>query len=69
MSVNKNANIPGYNQRGWFSRRSITNIIALKNLTKQYIYTYDINYDMFIVHREGTGLPNMESIINNSGLH
>ena len=34
MSVNNKSKIPGYNKRVWFSRRDITNIIALKSLTE-----------------------------------
>ena len=33
ISVHKKANIPGYSKRVWISRRAITNIIDLKNLT------------------------------------
>ena len=63
MSVNKKPNIPGYKNMVWFSRRAITNIIALKKITDQYIVTYDKNDHMFILHREGSGLTNMEFII------
>ena len=56
MSVNKKANKPVYNKRVWFSRRDITNILSLKNLTEQYRVTYDSNGQMFIVHREGIDL-------------
>ena len=69
ISINYKAKIPGYNNRLWFSRRNITNIIALKNLTERYIVTYERNYQMLIVHREGTGLPNMEFLMHDSGLH
>ena len=61
--------IYGYNDRVWFSRSAITNIIALKNITEQYIFTYDISYQMFIVHRKVIDLPNMECLIHDSGLH
>ena len=33
FSVNNKTKISGYNKRVWFSRRDITNIIGLKNLT------------------------------------
>ena len=62
-------NIPGYNKRVWFSIRAIPNIIALKNLTEHYIFTYDSNDKMSIVHREVTDLPNMEFLIHDSVLH
>ena len=53
MYVNQKSKIPGYNKMVWFSRRAITNITAVKNLTKKYRVTYDINDQVFIVHREG----------------
>ena len=59
MSVNQKSNIPGYNRRVHFSRMAVTNIIALKKLTKQYRFTYDSNEKMLIIQREGSGLPNM----------
>ena len=69
MTVNNKSKIPGYNKRVWFSIRDITNIIALKILNEQYIVTYDRNGQMFIVHRDGTDLPNMEFIMHDFGLH
>ena len=69
MFVNKKAKIPEYNKRVVFSGRAITNIIALKNLTEQYRFTYGSNGHMLIVHREETGLPNMEFLMHYSGLH
>ena len=55
--------------RFWFSRGAITNTIALKNLTEQYIVTHDNNEQVIIVHREGEVLPKMEFLIHGSGLH
>ena len=69
MSVNKKSKIPGYNKMVWFIRRTITNIIALRNFTEQYIVTYDSNDQMFIFRWEGAGLPNMEFLMHDSGLH
>ena len=69
MSVNQKAKIPGYNMRVWFNRRDITNIIALKKLTKHRIFTYDSNDQMFIVHREEKDLPSMEFIFHDSDVH
>ena len=60
MSVNQKAKITGYNKRVWFNRMAITKIIALKHLTEHYRVNYNGNYQMFLVHREGTDLPNME---------
>ena len=69
MSVNQKEKIPEYNKRVCFIRRSITNIITLKKITEQYIATYDINYQMSIVNREGSFLSNMGFLIHDSGLH
>ena len=69
MSFNQKANIPGYNKRVWFSIRDITSIRALKKLSEHYRVSYDSNHHMFIVHREVTDLPNMESLMHDSGLH
>ena len=52
MSVNKKANIPGYNKKLWFRRIAIINIIKIKNTTEHYIVTYNINDHMFIVNKE-----------------
>ena len=59
MSVNHKSKIPGNDKRVWFSIRTLANIIDLKNLTKQYRVTYNRNDQMFIVHKKGTGLPNI----------
>ena len=50
-------------------RRDITNIIALEKLSEKYRVTYDINDQMFIVHREVAGLPNPEFIMHDSCFH
>ena len=60
--------IPGYNKRVYFRRWDITNIIELKHLTEQYRVTYDINEHMFLVHREGIDLPNVEFLMHDSVL-
>ena len=69
MSINQKEKIPGYNNNVWFSRRDITKIIALKNLTENYRVTYHSKEQVFIVHRDITDLTNMEFIMHNSGLH
>ena len=69
MSVNQKAKIPGYNNNVWFSRRDTTKIIALKNITEHYRVNYDRTYQMFILHREVSGLPNMKFLMHDSGLH
>ena len=41
MKVNHKATINGYERPVWFSKYAITNIIALKNIIRQYRVTYD----------------------------
>jgi hypothetical protein len=69
MKVNHKAKMKGYNNYVWFSEHAITNIIALKNLIKQYPVTYDSSNQMFVVHREQQDKPNMEFKTHESGLH
>jgi hypothetical protein len=60
MVVTHKATMPGYDKNVWFSTRAIANLIALRNLIDQYPVTYDIDYLMFVVHRELESKPNME---------
>jgi chloramphenicol O-acetyltransferase len=52
MVVTFEAEIPGYHKTVWFSKRAITNIIALRNLIQQCLVTYDTDDLMFVVHHE-----------------
>ena len=70
MVVNHKATVPGYHKKVWFSKKAITNIIALSNLIEQYRVTYDSDEGLvFVVHRESEGKPNMEFRMHESGLH
>ena len=69
ISANQKSNIPGYNKKVWFIRRTINNIIAFKNLTEEYRVTYDNNDLMFVVHREEAGIPSMEFLMHDSIMH
>jgi hypothetical protein len=69
MTVRQQATIRGYEQKVWYSERAITNILALSNVIKQYRVTYDSDEQMFIVHRQPHGLPNMKFRMHHSGLH
>jgi hypothetical protein len=69
MVVTRKATKPGYNKDVWFSTRAITNIIALSNLIQQYRITYDSDDNMFVVHRESQGKPNMEFLMHKCGLN
>jgi hypothetical protein len=60
MVVTRKATMPGYNKDVWFSTRAITNIIALSNFTQ---------HNMFVVHQESQGKPNMEFRMHKCGLH
>ena len=69
MSANDKFNTPGYDKNMWFTRKAITNIIKIKNLTEQNRVTYDSNSHMLILHREKLGLPKMKFLMHDSGLH
>jgi hypothetical protein len=69
MVVTQKETMMGYKKTVRFSTRSITNIIALRNVIDQYRVTYD-SYDlMFVVHGESESKPNMEFRMHESGLH
>lgn len=69
MVVHRKAKVPGYGMNVWFSTRAIANILSLKNLAAQFHVTYDSYDERFVVHRESAGLPNMEFVMHESGLH
>jgi hypothetical protein len=69
MLVSRTAKMKGYYKDVWFSKRAITNIIALRNLIVQYRVTYDSDELMFVVHRHKENKPNMEFHMHESGLH
>jgi hypothetical protein len=51
------------------NKKAITNILSLSNVIKQYHVTYDSNDQMFVVHRELEGKPDMEFWMHKSRLH
>ena len=61
LAVTHKATVLGYKQDLWFRKYYITNIIALKNLIKQYQLTYSSTYQIFVVNREDQEKPNMET--------
>jgi hypothetical protein len=69
MTVTQKATMSGYKKKVWYSKDAITNIIALSNLIQQYHVTYDSRDQIFVVHREDQGKPNMEFRMHESGLH
>jgi hypothetical protein len=69
MTVTQKATMSGYKKKVWYSKDAITNIIALSNLIQQYHVTYDSCDQIFVVHQEDQGKPNMEFRMHESGLH
>ena len=69
MKVNHKATINGYERSVWFSKDAITNIIALKNIIRQYRVTYNSDESTFVVHREAENKENMEFRMHANGLH
>jgi hypothetical protein len=69
MEVKKQAIMPGYHMHMWYNKEAITNILSLSNVIKQYRVTYDSNDQMFVVHREPEGKPDMEFRMHESGQH
>ena len=67
LTVTQQATLPGYGKPVWFSKRGITNILALKNVRELYWITYDCEQGAYTVHREGK--PNIQFIMNQEGLH
>jgi hypothetical protein len=69
MVVTRKAYMAGYHKTVWFSKKAITNIIAIRNLIQQYRVTYYSDDLMFVVHRESESKPNMEFRMHEYGLH
>ena len=53
------ATVPGYKHDLLFIKDAITNIISLKKLINQYQVTYDRIGQIFVINRDGQGIPNM----------
>ena len=75
MSVNGNGGSITTNKKGhlkhygdvWFDKRSITNILCLKNVKQKYRVTYDSSTDgVFTVHKPGELL---HFVMHKDGLH
>jgi uncharacterized protein YodC (DUF2158 family) len=49
MVVTKMADMAGYHTPVWYSKHAITNILALRNVIKQYHVTYNSDEQMFVV--------------------
>ena len=68
LAVTYKATVTKYKQYVWFIKDTITNIIFLKNLIRQYLVTYDSIDQIFVVHGEDREQPNMEFNMHVSGL-
>jgi hypothetical protein len=69
MEVKKQAIMPGYHVHVWYNKKAITNILSLSNVIKQYRVMHDSNNQMFVVHHEPEGKPDMEFWMHKSRLH
>ncbi len=70
LKITKKCKIQGYKYLVWFSKKSITNIIYLKNLIKCYRVIYDRELDTtFVFHCSAFGLPDLLFEIPPCGLH
>ncbi len=70
LKITKKCKILGYKYLVWFSKKTITNIICLKNHIKCYWVTYDSKLDTtFVVHRSAFGLPNLLFEMHPCSLH
>ncbi len=61
--------MPGYHMHLWYNKKAITNILSLSNVIKQYRVIYDSSDQMFVVHRDPEGKPDMEFWMHKSRLH
>jgi hypothetical protein len=68
MLVAHKAYMAGYQKTVWFSKKAITNIIALRNFKQQYRVAYDSDDLMCVVHRELESKPNTEFRMHECGL-
>jgi hypothetical protein len=70
LRITKECMVLGYETWMWFTKRTMTNIICLKNIIRLYRVTYNSKRrTAFIVHREEYGLPNMVFDMHLCGLH
>jgi hypothetical protein len=68
MKISRIADIEGFTDPVWYSKRAITNIISLAIAGEQYHVTYDSHDAAFIVHRQVFGMEDMVFKKHRSGL-
>ena len=69
MKVYHRVTMNGCHNIVWFGGKSITNIIALRNLRLQFPTTYSSEEIMFIILIESEVKPNIQFRMHESGLH
>jgi hypothetical protein len=70
LKITKKCKMLGFEYLVWYSKKTITNILCLKNLIKCYRVTYDSKLDTtFVVHRFAFGLPDLMSEMHPCALH
>ena len=67
LPISEIADVKGFKQSVWFSKKAITNILSLLEVKKEYPVSYD--RDNFIVHRASHGYPDMVFKPHPTGLH
>ncbi len=70
LKITQQGKFPGYTFWVWFSKKTITNIVCLKNLIKIYRVTHDSKVEItFVVHCQQFGLPHLFFEMHPCGLH
>jgi hypothetical protein len=69
MTIGRIADINGFTDPVWYSKRAITNILSLAIVGEQYHVTYDSHDAAFIVHHQEFGMEDMVCKKHRSGLH
>ena len=70
LQTHKKAVEKDLQQKVWFSKNAVTNILSLAKVAELYQVTYDSGKSTdFVVHREDHGLPNMTFKLHPCGLH
>ena len=67
LPISQVADVKGFKQSVWFSRKAITNILSLLRVKEEYPVSYD--GEDFIVHRALHGYPDMVFKPHPTGLH
>jgi hypothetical protein len=69
LTARYTSHLHGCHQDVWFCKKAVTNIIGLRNLTKQFRVQYDSDNQTFVVDRSLFGLPAMHFRLHHCGLY